>query len=292
MPLLRSSAMAGAAAALFLCASLASGTARAAPQDESPVQKEAREAFTAGERAFARADYAQALSEFERTFGLVPHDAVRFNIGVCLERLSRYRDATLQYERAAESTTLSAAERQRARTFAERTRRELGTLIVRGPQSGAPVAINGEVRCNVPCRLELDPRSYTVVLALAGERERTGRIEPGVELAIDLALEKKPPAAAIGASNPAPTREIESRRRGPGWLTWAGGALALGGATGAAVFGLRTEAIHDEYVRAPTIATRDDGVLSRTLTNTSIVVTAVGAALATFDLVVLARRPP
>src|SRR5262245_61254015 len=112
-----------------------------APADER-VRRQAREAFTSGERAFEKGDYVAALAAFERAFALAPHDAVRFNLAVCLERLGRPSEALLQYEAAAKSSVLTAAERERARRSGAELRPKVGTLVVEG-QAGAAVQVDG-----------------------------------------------------------------------------------------------------------------------------------------------------
>lgn len=79
--------------AAWLCASillaLGCSASPASAQNAAPA-----EAFAAGSRAFAAAEWEKALAYFEqaRDAGM-PGPAVRYNIGVCQYRLGRYRDA-------------------------------------------------------------------------------------------------------------------------------------------------------------------------------------------------------
>ncbi|UJR83373.1 hypothetical protein [Sandaracinus amylolyticus] len=88
-------------------------------QDDEARRAEAREAFRSGEAAFIEEDDARALTLFRRAFELAPHDAVRFNIAVCLERLGRPEEALQEYEAAAISTQLDDTARARARAQAD-----------------------------------------------------------------------------------------------------------------------------------------------------------------------------
>lgn len=181
--------------ALCMCASSAG---RADPT--SSAQEAARAAFAEGERAFAKGAYAEATSSFETAFKLVSHDAVRFNIAVCLERQGRYREAWVQYKAASESVLLDESERKRAAQAAERTRRELGTLAVVGT-AGEPVSIDGETRCSTPCHVELDPRAYEIVVGnnparvvrmVRGEEVRLEASQAAFTVALPHAQEPKP----------------------------------------------------------------------------------------------------
>ncbi|MFO0669883.1 MAG: tetratricopeptide repeat protein [Polyangiaceae bacterium] len=274
------------AVTLSLCAT----PAYADPVTSAPsaAQVAARDAFADGERSFSRGAYEAALASFERAFRLVSHDAVRFNIAVCLERLQRYRDAREQYRAARESAMLGPEERARAAQAVERLGHELGVLVVDGSARAEPVGIDGEVRCTVPCRIELDPHTYRV--AVGEGAARLVRIERGAELRLSRApvLEPVMPAAA----ETAPSRGgVDSARHSPGWLTWSGAAVAAVGAGGVVGFGLRTQRLHDSYVDEPSASTRDQGLFARAMTNVSIGVAVVGVALVAVDLFVLAPSP-
>lgn len=268
--------------------------ARAAPPEagepKSAEQRAARQAFERGESAFKAGSYERALAAFRQAFAQVAHDAVRFNIAVCLERLGRYAEATEQYDAAARSSTLSEADRERARRSAQAARAVLGTLVVEAGTRGVRVSVDRAERCRIPCRIVLNPGPHQVAIGdgapLALEVER-GRehvlVAPGSE----------PKVAPESAPPKSPTREQapgSAAPRGPGWLTWTGGALAVSGAASTLYFGLRTRSLHDDYVRDPTEERYDDGRRARLVTNVSIGVAAVGAVLVAVDLLVLAPR--
>lgn len=256
------------------------------------VQKEARGAFDRGERLFNQKDYAAALTEFQRAFLLVPHDAVRFNVAVCLERLGRHREAVEEYERAAKSPTLGEKDLARAKAAADVARRSLGRINVKGA-AGIPVKVDAETRCNSPCAIDLDPGTYRIELGGAAAIELA--VESGREHVLSAEAEKPsterptPPPKVVKRSAP-PKRAREPESRGPGVLTWIGGALALVGGGGTLYFGLQTRRLHDDYTSEPTQDRLDDGRRSKLFTNVSIGVAAVGASLVVIDLVFLAPR--
>jgi hypothetical protein len=57
------------------------------------------------------------------------------------------------------------------------------------------------------------------------------------------------------------------------------------GTVGVVGFGLEANSIHDDYVATPTSTTRDRGLVMKGLTNGSIAVLSLGAALVVADLV-------
>jgi hypothetical protein len=253
----------------------------AAPGDHLDDERSARQAFSDGERAFADDDYELALGRFRRAMELAPHDAVRFNVAVCLERLGRFRDAYLEYQAAAGSAQLDAPSRARAKEQQARVRERLSLVVVEAPV-GAEVALDGVLVGMVPCEILVDPKAHVVELRRGAATVRTafeaGRGETR-RLSLAFPLESPPVPAAT------------ARRVGVGPLTWIGalgGVLGLGAFTG---FGLRAKGLHDAYVQAPTALTRDEGIFMRDVANVSLAVGLLGALLAAVDLAWLAQRP-
>jgi hypothetical protein len=262
---------------------LLAGSAAAAPSAQERAA--ARAAFAAGETAFAQHDYELALQRFRRAFTLAPHDAVRFNVAMCLERLARFREATLEYEAAASSTDLRPHVRRRARELADKARVRLGTLFVHGQPVGAAVVVDGAHLGTLPCRLLVDARVHDVVVRSGAiEERRRVEVTRGGAVTVEITLPTSLPVLV------AQRAEIAQRPAGPGLLTWVGGGVALAGAGGAIAFGLRARSLHDDFVATPTSGTRDDGVLMRNLANVSLAVAVAGAATALVDLVWLRPR--
>ena len=228
-----------------------------------------------------------ALAEFKRAFALMKHDAVRFNIAVCLERLGRNREAREEYLAAAQSQTLSASERERAKSAAEKLLGKLGILVAEGRPSGRPVRVDGTQRCVTPCRVELDPGQYQVSVGSA--EVATLELRGGREAVILPATARSVPAAKQVRRDKAVPPRTEAA--GPGVLFWTGGALAVVGTAGTVFFGLRTERLQDEYTAAPTRDRLDDGRQSRLLTNVALGVAVVGASMALVDLLLLDHGP-
>ena len=259
--------------------------------DAKPAeQRAAREAFARGEQAFKNGEYSAALEAFREAFTAVPHDAVRFNIAVCLERLGRYQEAAEQYDAAAQSSLIDDADRVRARRSAQTARASLGTVIVEAGTQGTAVIVDRVERCRVPCRVALDPGPHRVAIgdsppvAIAVERGREHVMVPPKAVTRSAAVRPRP-RGALQEERPA-----VSERRGPGILTWAGGGLMIAGAASTVYFGLRAQSLHDDYVQEPTEERYDDGTQARLFTNVSIAVAAVGGILLAVDLLLLAPR--
>ena len=274
-------------------------TATAQPENTD----EARLDFENGAAAVTARDYESALQHFEQAFRKAPHDVVRFNIAVCLERLGRYREAAREYELAAASTVLTETQRREARDLAVRMRAELGVVLVEGAATGTPIAVNGEQRCLLPCRLELDPGTHELTLRSTPIGEtRTITVVRGETASVVFASRPRtvhrsePPQAVFASTDgvePAVSLDAEPSHpsRGPGWLTWVGGTAAVAGVAGIVGFGLHAHSLHDDYEAMPSQGLRDEGLTVRALANASIVVAVVGAILSAIDLIFFAPQP-
>ncbi len=89
----------------------------------------AKQAFENGKSAFDRGEFETALSEFQRADALAPAPKLSYNVGNCLERLGRYADAALNFERFLSRTGTPTndedkqfADNLRARIAADRKR--------------------------------------------------------------------------------------------------------------------------------------------------------------------------
>jgi hypothetical protein len=267
---------------LFLRA-LALSSAVSAQEPTPEARAEAQAEFQAGERAFRDDDYGLALERFRRAFELAPHDAVRFNIAVCLERLGRFREATLEYEAATRSPAIDAEGQARARDLAERTRARLGTLAVDATER-ATVEVGG-VTCETPCILALDPGGYDLVARGSGEASERVEIRRGEETRVRLDTRRRPDPIEAPATAP------DDGWSGFGVMLGIGAGLVAVGGAGIVGFGLAVDDVHDRYHNGmATEELRRDGNLYRDLTNVSIGVAGLGGILVLVDLLLLAAE--
>jgi hypothetical protein len=247
--------------------------------------EDARTTFAQAEASFAEDDLPRALELFRRAFELVPNDAVRFNIAVCLERLGRFREATEEYALAAHSPRLDEATRARASELEARTRTRLGALAITGGPAGAEILIDGESLCRVPCHVDLDPGRHEVRLAgaLASSTQRV-EVRRGEEAVVVI----------DGRGDPStdPIAVLPTARRGfeLSWLSWTGATLALGGGGLTLGLGLWSSDLHAQYVAAPDAATRDTGLATRDGANVALGVGCLGITLMIVDVVVAVAR--
>ena len=257
-------------------------TGRAQPAPDDPTTR-AAEAFQRAQAAAAEEDFVSALEAFREAQSLAPHDAVRFNIGLCLERLGRYSEALAEFEHAAASSQLAAEQREDAGTRAERARTRLGRLRVTDP-AGARVSVDGVERCDAPCDIDLDPGRHQVSAEGSTEaRSLVIRAGDQVDLSLMAARQAPPP--------PPPSPRPRAGLR-VGVLGWVGAGVAVVGAVSTTVFGLRVLSLKDDYLADPTQERLDDGRLAVTLTNVSLVAAVLGAALFVVDVLLLESAQP
>src|SRR5690348_8716902 len=102
-------------ARLILALLLAPAAARA-DGDDDPDTEIAQRHFARGSASYNHADYELALREFQAARRAKPLPPLDFNIGRCLDRLERWRDAAAAYRRyLAEAPAAPDAAEVRAR---------------------------------------------------------------------------------------------------------------------------------------------------------------------------------
>lgn len=273
---IRSSAGLAAAVAISIAASAAS--AQTGPEESARIE------FESGEAAFDSSDYDLALRHFRRAYELVPRDGVLFNIGVCLERLGRNREAVQSYEQAAASSSLNEETRAQARDFAARARQRLGTIVVAGEPRGATVLVDGAELCELPCRIEVDFGMREVVVRAPDGTEASDRLDVPRGGIAEVEL------SAVRAQDPivGPDVPAEPETSGLGVLGWTGIGLLIAGAGCIVGCGLYTDSLGDEYLMNPTADTRDTGLAMRAITNVAIGVAGLGGILLVLDLALFA----
>ena len=127
---------------LAMTLTVSTSTVAGAKSGVADAAKEARDAFANGEQAFAADDYELALHHFRTAMELAPHDAVRFNLAVCFERLGRFREAVEEYAAAARSPQLDRAQACASGADQPRTARHL----LRG-SGGRQAIVDGAFKC-------------------------------------------------------------------------------------------------------------------------------------------------
>ncbi|HWB78824.1 MAG TPA: tetratricopeptide repeat protein [Nannocystaceae bacterium] len=132
---------------------------------------------------------------------------------------------------------------------------------------------------------ELDEAERTIVRAQI-EKLRA-RIPPPPEPEPAPVVEPVPPPRVELPPDDPPPKRVRTK---PSALLWTGLPLTAVGAAGTIVFGLRTQSQHDAYVAMPESDTRKQGLRARALTNASIAVLSLGAALIVADVIRIAVK--
>lgn len=272
--------------ALLACCSRAALAAPTGPEPDtraaSTLSGAARPVFESAERAFAAGNYLEAARLFRAAFELAPHPATRFNVAVCLERLGRWREAIAEYRAAETAETLGEAARRDAGARAGQLEERLAWVVFSAPRGGV-LLVDGEPRCRRSCRARVDPgRRALRVEAKSGVRELSVELAPGERLSIVA-------PAADTTARPSARRPQQARRaRAPSAIGWIGAGMAGAGLAGSVYFGVRTNALGDEFDSTGSRDAYDDGRRAKTFTNVSISVAVVGAALFAADWLFIA----
>jgi hypothetical protein len=249
-------------------------SAAAAP----PERVQAREALDRAVTAFDRGDFQLALTAFERVYALQPKEELRFNIGLCLEKLGRLRDAFEAYSAARASGALDAEGLARADSRMKDVRARLATVALKAP-AGAELHVDRALSCTAPCELVVDPGAHTWEVGT-----QSGSIvgSPGASVLIEPA----PPPAARPEPSPALEPQVSAAPPpwSPRWAMFAGAALAVGGGGGIIGFGLWSNQLLTAYKLAPTKALADQGELVTLVANVCIGVAVVGLLTVAIDL--------
>ncbi|MFN3201448.1 MAG: hypothetical protein ACE366_23805 [Bradymonadia bacterium] len=197
--------------------------------------------------AFSARDYAEALRGYRAIEPLLedmPERAaelaiIRFNIGRCLDKLSRPRAAVQAYL-SSEGPSLPPKVAQRVRDRVQALRRDrLGVVRTVCPQGPAQVTVQGIEQTNLPCGAtisDLTPGTYRLVatapdggIAQAQATVQAGQVSEAEILFAPIAV--------------APTPEPESDRT-VAWSLTGGAALSL--AAGVVVYGMALSS-NDDY---------------------------------------------
>ena len=116
-----------ARASVVLVVALVALTARAAPIDD------AKKAFAEGKAAYERGDYETALAAYQRANTILPAPNLYYNIGATYERLGKFQEAALAFDKYFEMAGAPATdedkdfqEKLRVRAEADRKTAERG----------------------------------------------------------------------------------------------------------------------------------------------------------------------
>jgi hypothetical protein len=87
---------------------------RASADEAAGPPPEAKKAFLDGKAAYERGDYESALRLFQRATLIAPAPSLYYNIGMAYERLGRYEDSAIAFERYLELVEAPTTDDERA----------------------------------------------------------------------------------------------------------------------------------------------------------------------------------
>jgi hypothetical protein len=177
---------------------LASPCAKAQPAaaqpggEEDPRKAEARAHFQRGLELSEDESWDAAFAEYTASLAIHPTKAAAKNAGLCLRMLHRYAESVDMLERMATFASLTDADRAFvARELAD-LERFVGVLLVRSPDAGALVTIDGGDRGRTPIvqALKVSAGSHTVRVLKPGfaPYEQQVVVAGGQSLAVDVRL--------------------------------------------------------------------------------------------------------
>jgi tetratricopeptide (TPR) repeat protein len=270
---------------------------RAAPK-ETPAKTEdsaamARRFFNAGQKAFAEGRFVESAKAFLEAYRLKPHPAPLINAGDAWERAGESAQAARTYQRVLDMEDASEQDRADAVDRLSQLNPKLGILeLIGDPSLRARV---GEDEFRGGSRVYVFPGEHKVTLLdVEGAKVRTLDIAAGSSRSIDLATLRpgKREASGSGATTTIEPLKDTTQTGGIRPLTWAAFGLAAVGAGGAVYFGLQVNDAEQAYNDDPNQDDFDRFSQNKLLTNVSIGVAGVGAALGTVLLIVDLNRKP
>ena len=238
----------------ILCAGVSLATApgaRAADEAPAPppapaatddVTAQARAAFLQGTDLVHRAQWAEALSSFEKAARLKPHAIVTYNIGACERAMGQYTRARASFITALSQNTQAGGEQLSSSLAAEAGGfvHEIDGLLARaevdlqpqtasiavdgrpleiaGEENGVPLAFAGtrppgaaEAAPGGSFVLVLDPGAHIVVLSRPGYAEAvvSHTFAPGSRDPLKLLLDTLPATIHISANQPGAVVSID-----------------------------------------------------------------------------------
>lgn len=222
-----------------------SGALAHAGQDDAKTAAKAK--LAEGARLMDAGDYAQALSDFEDAYKLVPNAKILFDIGLANVGLARYPEAVRAFEqfvaqaKNVPSTVISDAQKQ-----IESLRPKVASVEITASQPGIEIIIDGRSQGKTPLTVQVyvDPGQHRL-LAQKDESSpptvQVFNVAGGEHQILRVVL----PAAAIGAMSagggtvgsgtgpnlivtPNQSAEDDKRRRPVYKQTWFWGVVGAG----------------------------------------------------------------
>lgn len=297
---LQSSSRGAVLMALLTFAGIPSIARAQTPQSAEPSTAVAAQVrFDRGRALFQQDHFVDALTEFRASLELFRSPNTRLFVGLCLQRLNHFAEASAELARAAtEANDLVPTDRryENARDLARRGVAEIeprvAQLAVRVIDSppGVTVQIGGTTldAAALGVSLPYDPAEVLVVATAPGflPSQQSVRLTAGGRASIELALQREPSVAIVTtpvAEVVAPTVALTRHGGGVRIAGFVIGGLGVASLATFGVLGSMASSRYDELVRvcprpactAERVRQIDDGAALTTMANVTLAVGSV-----------------
>jgi tetratricopeptide (TPR) repeat protein len=277
-----------------LFAQAAPAEAPAANADEA---NRARQAFQAGQQAFAEGRFEEAAQSFEEAFRIKPHANPLVNAGEAWERANQRVRAARVYQRVLEMEQAGERDRSDATERLARLAAELGAIVLVG-DPGVRASVDDD-EFQAGNKVYVLPGEHRVTLSdVEGGAAGTLDVAAGAEKTVDLAKLRprapSGPAPPVAPDEPKPEPVAKGSKIGP--VTLIAYGVGVVGLAGAGFFALRANSaaneFDDKFARGePNRDEYDRFNQSKLFTNIGLGVGVVGASVGTYFLLRDLKRP-
>jgi hypothetical protein len=257
-------------------------------QQAAALEKEGRDAFSAGE-------FAAAAGKFDSANRLAPHAQLRFNAALAWEKAREPARAADAYEGALRQGGLDAQREKRAQTALAGLKETLGYVKVSRPVSGT-LTVAHLSHAPIPAQFHLSPGQHEIAIESAdgAKTTRTVVVKAGEVVSVDVEMESAEPGAPIPRRDPDPSTPsdepppVQTSTSSSSKKTWGWIAIGVGVVSGgvAAYFGTQTTKAKSDYEDSgfTDADARDRGVRNRLITNVALGGAIVGVGVGSFLL--------
>lgn len=247
----------------------ASAASSAGP--DAATKKAAREAYAAGEKAYAAADYKGALESFKKAHDLIPTIHAQFWMAMAESYGTDIAAAIASLDSVVlspDADKLGDEKLNQANARLSELKKTPGSVVVSSTPPGADVALDGAAQPGMtPITLNAPPGTHHISVALKGYEtyEADVSVKPGQKVDQKAELKEKAavpaPAAApplkeepVPAAPPPPPPPAEKHSNVPAYITLGVGVVGAGVGT---VFGIKALSAKKEFDDHPTNSNAD-----------------------------------
>lgn len=294
-------------------------------------KEKARAHYESAEKYYQKAEFQKALEEYLKVLDYIETDSIPemyFNIAQCHRQLGEIEKALFYYRlflsKSPTSPLRPEVEKHIAALEMERkkTSKPKGKVTIMTEPPGATILLDtfeGEGAGQTPKVMEIEEGTHILVLRLQGYKDLTHQlvVEADKMVVVQQTLtplsstpvtstqdakslltptptttpNKTPDGAKVPVSTPAPAPQPQPFY-GTWWFWTGAGATALFTLSTVA-FGVRTLSFHDDWKKSSYTDTdaKDQGELSRTLTDVFLVGALISAGLTTWGVLTHDSRP-